>query len=123
LLLARPDSSTPPCHQQLEAAFIKLKPDHAAVIKDVFKLIPGRFSERKNELLDQIAVLYAQRLTTDELIEIANFYKSPIGVKFVQIQPELMQQSAALGQAWGRKIGEEIEQEVRKELKERNVPI
>jgi uncharacterized protein len=117
------DIAVPLIAQQLEGAFVNLKPEHSAVIKDVFKLMPARFSERKNELLDQIAVLYAQRLTIDELNEITKFYKSPIGAKFVQMQPELMQQSMELGEAWGQKIGQEIAEEVRKELKQRGVPI
>ncbi len=117
------DIVVPLISQQLEAAFINLKPDHAAEIKEVFQVIPEKFSQRKQELLDQIAALYAERLTAAELNEIIGFYKSPIGAKFVQLQPELVQQSMALGQAWGRKIGEEIDQEVRKELKQRGVSI
>ena len=109
--------------QQLENAFVNLKPDHAAEIKDVFRIIPEKFSQRKQELLDQVAVLYAERLTADDLNELIKFYKSPIGAKFIQLQPELVQQSMQLGQAWGRKIGQEIDQEVRKQLKERGVPI
>src|SRR5436305_1461 len=61
------DIVVPLIAQQLEGAFVNLKPEHSAQIKDVFRLMPARFSERKNELLDQIAVLYAQRLSTEEL--------------------------------------------------------
>jgi hypothetical protein len=117
------DVVVPLITQQLENAFVSLKPDHAAEIKDVFRVMPEKFSQRKQELLDQVAVLYAERLTADELKDLVKFYHSPIGAKFVQLQPELVQQSMQLGQAWGRKIGQEIEQEVRKELKERGVPI
>ncbi len=74
-------------------------------------------------MLDQIAVLYANKLTVDELNGIAAFYKSPIGEKLIQIQPEIMQESMAVGQAWGMKIGREIEQEVRQQLKDRGVPL
>ena len=117
------DAAVPLITQQLESAFVNLKPEYAAKIKDVFRMIPDRFSQRKQELLDQIAVLYAERLTADELNEISKFYKSPIGSKFVRMQPELVQQSMVLGQTWGRKIGQEIDQEARKQLKEKGVPI
>jgi len=117
------DVVVPLITQQLENAFVSLKPDHAAEIKDVFRAIPEKFSQRKQELLDQIAALYADKLTADEINEIIRFYKTPIGAKFIQLQPELVQQSMQLGQAWGRKIGQEIEQDVRKQLKDRGVPI
>jgi len=117
------DAAAPLLTQQLESVFVKLRPEHAAKIKDIFRMIPERFSQRKQELLDQIAVLYAERLTADELNEIVKFYKSPIGSKFVRMQPELVQQSMVLGQIWGRKIGQEIDQEARKQLKEQGVSI
>ena len=117
------DVVVPLITQQLENAFVSLKPDHATEIKDVFRAIPEKFSQRKQELLDQIAALYAEKLTADEINEIIRFYKTPIGAKFIQLQPELVQQSMQLGQAWGRKIGQEIEQDVRKQLKDRGVPI
>ncbi len=117
------DIAVPLITQQLENAFVNLKPDHAAEIKDVFRLIPERFSQRRQELLDQIAALYAERLTAEELQGIIAFYKSPVGAKFIKLQPELVQQSMALGQAWGRKIGQEIDQQVRKELKDRGISL
>ncbi len=109
--------------EQMQNAFLSLKPGNAPEIKEVFKLIPQKFSARKDEMLDQIAVLYAQKLTTDELNGITSFYKSPVGEKLIQIQPEIMQESMSIGQAWGLKIGREIEQEVRKELKDRGVAL
>ncbi|MFY9643252.1 MAG: DUF2059 domain-containing protein [Rhodomicrobium sp.] len=117
------DAVVPLLTQQMEGIFVKLKPEHAAEIKDAFKRIPEKFATRKQELLDQIAVLYAERLTAAELKEISNFYRSPIGRKFVGIQPGLAQQSAALGKAWGQKIGLEIAQEIRNELKQRGIQL
>lgn len=109
--------------QQLENAFVNFKPDHATEIKEVFRLIPEKFVQRKDELLNDVAQAYADKLTAEELNEIVKFYKTPVGLKFVQTQPELMQQTMKLGQAWSRKIGKEIEQEVRKTLKDRGVEL
>ncbi len=115
------DALMPSLTQQIQAAFIQLKPENAAQIKDAFGRIPEKFSARKQELLDQIAVLYAQQLTAAELNEIANFYKSPVGQKFVGMQRALVQQSMQLGRDWGQKIGSEIEEEIRRELKGRGI--
>ncbi len=109
--------------QQLENAFVSVKPDHATEIKEVFRTIPEKFSPRKQELLDQSAAIYADKLTADEINEIIKFYKTPVGAKFVQLQPEIAQQSMQLGQAWSRKLGQDIDQEVRKQLKDRGVEI
>jgi hypothetical protein len=86
-------------------------------------LIPERFSQRKQELLDRIALLYANRFSTEELHAVRDFYLTPVGKKFVESQSELVQQSMVLGQAWGREIGVQIGEEVRKELKQRGIDI
>ncbi len=117
------DAVVPVITQQLEAAFTKLKPEHAAEIKEAFGRIPEKFSSRKQELLDQIAVLYAQQLTAAELNEMTDFYKSPAGRKLVGVQGTLVQQSMVLGKAWGQKIGLEIQQEIRSELKQRGIEL
>jgi uncharacterized protein len=115
------DVVVPIITQQLESTFVSLKPDQADKIKEIFKAMPEKFSQRKQELLDQIAALYAEKMTAEDLNAIVAFYKSPVGAKFIQIQPELVQKSMVIGQAWGRKIGQEIDQEVRQELKQRGI--
>jgi hypothetical protein len=122
-LSAQFESVLPLITEQMEKAFLSLQPSHEAEIKEVFKLIPQKFSARKQEMLDQIAVLYAQKLTADELNTITDFYKSPVGAKLIKLQPEIVQESMSLGQAWGLNIGREIEQEVRNALKQRGVPM
>src|SRR5579871_1684302 len=91
------DAVIPLLSQQMEQAFIRLKPEHEDIIHSVFKLIPERFAERKQELLDQIAVLYAERFTTEELHGARDFFASPLGRKFVSAQSDLVQQRMVLG--------------------------
>ena len=40
---------------------------------------------------DQFVVVYAEVFTEQELRELADFYTSPIGKKYVEIQPEMAQ--------------------------------
>ena len=117
------DAFMPLMLKQLEVTFTRMRPDQEATIKEVFHLMTDRFISRKQELIDEIAVVYASRFTLEELNGVAAFYKSPLGLKFVEAQPELMKQGMAIGQAWGLKIGQEIDGEVRKELKNRGIPL
>ena len=68
--------------------------------------------EFKQKLLDQLlknlesdevkvdmGAIYAQVYSEDELRDLAAFYKSPLGKKYLQHQPELLQRSMELGQA------------------------
>ena len=117
------DEIMPLLLRQLAQGFVAVAPDKATEIHEVFGQLAGRFSDRKSELIDQIAVLYAEKLSQDELSALIGFYKSPAGMKFVAMQPEILRQSMMIGQRWGAQIGREIEEEARQELKRRGVPL
>lgn len=71
-----------------------------------------RFEERLQSdlplLVDSIAVVYARHFTVTELDGLAQFFRSPLGQRFVDTQPLLTTESMAVGQRWGMRIGAEI---------------
>jgi hypothetical protein len=117
------DEVMPYLMRQLAQSFTAMAPDKAAEIGEVFGQLGSKFVDRKGELIDEIAALYAERLTSEELAGLIAFYKSPIGMKFVAVQPEIMRQSIVAGQRWSARLGREIEEEARKELKKRGVDL
>jgi uncharacterized protein len=68
----------------------------------------ARITQEAPQLGDSIAVLYARRFTQDELKGMLAFYESPIGRRLVELLPGLVQESAAIGQRWGMRIGAEV---------------
>ena len=117
------DEMMPLLIRQLTQSFVSVAPDRAEEIRQVFAQLNTRFIDRKGELIDQIAVVYAERLTLDDLAAIVAFYTSPAGIRFVSAQPDIMRQSMMLGQRWGAQIGREIEEEARRELKKRGIDL
>lgn len=61
-----------------------------------------------NELTKMLAPVYKKYLSIDDLNEIIRFYNSPVGKKFAENTPLIMQESMQIGQEWGKKIGEEF---------------
>ena len=117
------DQVMPMLTQQLAQGFVAIAPDKAGEIRQVFSQLAVKFVDRKGELIDQIAGVYAEKLTLEDLNGIIGFYKSPVGAKFIAVQPDIMRQSIVLGQRWGTQLGREIEQEAREELKKRGIPL
>ena len=68
-----------------------------------------------DELVDMLAPVYHKHMTRDDLMKLIEFYETPVGVKFAQKTPLIMQESMQIGQEWGMKIGQEFE----KRLKEK----
>jgi hypothetical protein len=98
-------------------------PDKAHEIREVFSQLGNKFNDRKGDLIDQVATLYAELLSVEELTAVAGFYRSPAGVKMIAIQPQVMRQAMLLGQRWGAELGREIEEEARRELKKRGIEL
>lgn len=117
------DEVMPLIADQMSQSFRRVAPDKGNEISEVFRALVPRFLDRKGELLEQIAALYAAELTLDELNSIVAFYKSPVGAKFAAVQPGIMRQSMALGQRWGQRIGIELDAEARRELKKRGIDL
>jgi hypothetical protein len=107
--------------EPLQQLALKANPGKEADISQTLDTVFKRMLERKAEALDLIAPLYAERFSVAELNEVIAFYKSPTGAKFTSAQPQILQQSMAIGQVWGRRIGEEIQREFQKELQARGL--
>ncbi len=117
------DQVMPLLANQMTQAFIGLAPDRASEIREVMAEVVTRFTARKAELVDEIAAIYADKLSADDLREITKFYQAGAGRRMVEVLPEITRRAAAVGQAWGQRIGAEIAAETRRELKRRGVDL
>lgn len=62
------------------------------------------------QIVDTVVVLYAQRFTKEEMLEIAAFYKTPVGQKAIRELLPLMLEASKLGQTIGQRLGQEAGQ-------------
>lgn len=111
----------PQLMQQMANVFKTQRPGASREIDAVFELIGKRFAERKNEMLDLVAPVYAARFSEQELREMLAFFKTPVGAKLAAELPSIAQESMRIGMVWGRNIGKELESEVRLELRKRGI--
>ena len=99
------------------------RPGNADEIRSVFASLTQKFIAQKSVAIDMTAPLYAEKFTVEEMGQVAAFYRSPVGQKFVREQPEIMQRSMRLGMAWGERLGREAVEEARRELKKRGIEL
>jgi hypothetical protein len=66
------------------------------------------------ELIELVVPAYERHFTHADIRSLISFYSSPVGRKFVRVQPALVQESMAAGQAWGVQIGKRLEERLRK---------
>jgi hypothetical protein len=117
------DAVVPMMVKQLEPILLQMVPGKEAEIKEIMALMVERFSQRKSEMLDIIAKIYATKLSEPEMKDLSAFFSKGAGAAFIAKQPEILTESMAAGQQWGEKIGVEIEQQIREELQKRGIKI
>jgi hypothetical protein len=88
-------------------------------LNEVATLLRTQFAARRNEIIDEIARLYAQRFTEAEMKEVIAFYRTPVGKKFVNDEPAVIDQGLARTQAWSNRLQDDVISRFRAEMKKK----
>lgn len=67
-----------------------------------------------DEIINLIIPIYDKYYTEQEIDELINFYKTPLGQKTIKVLPNITQESMAAGEKWGREIAEKINRKIKK---------
>jgi len=105
--------------QQLKPAIVQGRPE---VERDYDAIVPQMLAAadaRMGEFASSIAAIYATHFTADELRQLAGFYRGPVGQKFLQIMPRIMQDSMTIGQKFGESIALDTRNRMIEELRKR----
>jgi uncharacterized protein len=113
------DPLIPGVIESAKNAFLPTNPGLFKELNEVAALLRTQFAARRNEIIDEIARLYAQRFTEAEMKEVIAFYKSPVGKKFVLDEPAVIDQGLARTQAWTNKLSDDVLNRFRAEMKKK----
>lgn len=79
-------------------------PEAATKMSEEFDAIMKKFLSYKEDMMVDFAQLYAETFTVAEMKEVADFYRSGTGAKFVTQLPMLMQKGADIGMKYSEKM-------------------
>jgi uncharacterized protein len=116
--LTRPfDMILPEIADRAKTTLIRSNPQMQLGIIDVVDRIALDIVERRGQLEEVIAEIWATSFTEDELRELRAFYGSPVGRKFADLFPELLRANMGAAELWGRVISEDLFDRVVADLK------
>ena len=98
---------------------LNLQKDLDEAAQKVAKDLAGR----EQEIGEQMAKIYANAFTEQELKDLAAFYNSPLGKKTIDAEPNAFNQSRIFMSEWAQKFSEEINTKLRAEMKARGKPV
>lgn len=96
-------------------------PERAFVI--VGEEVDRLLKQEAGALMEVIIPLYDKYFTEAELKEMIKFYQTPVGKKTIQVMPQLLQESMAVGQTWGEGVAPKLFEQIEKRFKQENIPL
>ena len=105
--------------EQTKASLIQTNPQLAKDLNDVSQALRTEYGPRSAELVNEAAKQYAQRFSEAELKDLVTFFKSPIGQKMLNQEPQVLDATFNFVQQWGPRVAEEVMVRFRAEMKKK----
>jgi uncharacterized protein len=92
-------------------------------LNEVAVIVAQTLAGREKEIGEQMAKIYANDFTEQELKDLVTFYKTPLGQKLLTQEPITVQASMNYMGQWAQTFSGTIMDEFRSEMKKRGKPI
>lgn len=99
--------------------FVPTNPQLVPQLNQVAAQLRKEYEPRREEILDEMATIYAQRFTEQELKDLVGFYRTPLGKKLLVQEPIALDQSLKAAQAWAVKFSDEVIERFKVEMKKK----
>lgn len=117
------DNVLPRLAGQVIDRLIRLRPDLHQQITAAVEAVALKLAVRRTELDTEVARIWAQNFTEDELKYLLEFYTSAAGKKFSEIGPLMVAESLQAVDRWSGRVGEELLEKTREELRNQGVDL
>lgn len=67
---------------------------------------------KPEQLVDMIVPIYSRHFEEADIDGLIEFYKSPVGQKFIKAQPQMTKESMEAGQQWGEILARQVLQKL-----------
>lgn len=116
-------SAVPNIVQRTKDAFLANNLNYQKDLDEVAVVVAKALAGREKEIGEQMAKIYANDFTEQELKDLTAFYKSPLGQKVLAQEPQAIQASMNYMGQWAQAFSETVANEFRNEMKKRGKPL
>ena len=115
------DVVIPQSFGELERSVTITRPEIKDSLHATLLALLPEFGKTEQDLVNSAAMVLAKRMSEQELKDTANFFLSPSGKKYVDVQPAAFGEIIALAQAWRERLSTEVLARAREEMKKKGV--
>jgi hypothetical protein len=105
--------------ETVKNVFVPTNPNLGAELNDVAAKLRKDYEPKRAELLNEVARVFAERFSEQELKALIAFYKSPLGRKMAMDEPAIIDESMRRAQTWGDALSGEVMEKFRHEMKKK----
>jgi len=114
----RLDKILPEIATFVKAGLIANRPDIEAEISQIVNEVAISLAPRRGPLENEVAAIYGNQFTQEELETIQTFFASETGIKFLNKTPLLFREVDEVSKVWREGIARDMGQAVQEKLKE-----
>jgi hypothetical protein len=107
--------------QELETNVTRTRPEIKDSLRVTLKAIQPEFDETARQTYVQAEGQLASQMSEQDITQVAAFFNSPAGKKYVQVTPVFVQNLGDLTGAWREKLSTDILERARAEMKKKGV--
>jgi uncharacterized protein len=113
------DPLIPGVIESVKNTFLPTNPQLGQPLNDVAAQLRKEFDPKRVEILNEIAKIYAEHFSEQELRDIIAFYKTPSGKKMLSEEPQAIDQSLKAAQSWANQFSDVVMERFRVEMKKK----
>jgi hypothetical protein len=113
------DSLIPGVIETAKNTLLRTSPHLAKDLNDVATQLRTESAGKRPEINNEMARIYAQRFTEKEIKDAVAFYKTPLGKKIVEVEPQVLEASMTRIQVWADQFSDNVMTRFRAEMKKK----
>jgi hypothetical protein len=106
---------------ELETNVTRTRPEIKDSLRETLRAIQPEFDKTAVQTFSSAAIILASQMSEKELVELAAFFESPLGKKYVAIEPAFLQNLSDVVAPWREKLSTDILVRAREEMKKKGV--
>jgi uncharacterized protein len=106
---------------ELETNVTRTRPEIRDSLRATLKAIQPEFDQTARQTYIEAATLLASQMSEKDIVDVASFFDSPAGKKYIEVTPVFLRNLSDVTGAWREKLSTDILERARAEMKKKGV--
>ncbi len=106
---------------ELETNITRTRPEIRDSLRATLKAIQPEFDQTAKQTYSEAATLLASQMSEQDITQVAAFFDSPAGKKYVEVTPIFLQKLSDVTGAWREKLSTDILERARADMKRKGI--